>query len=46
MGEDYCTNVKLGSTLRFGNLEEKRPLWNPGCRWVGVIKMDLNEIRL
>jgi hypothetical protein len=28
-----------------GNLEGKRPLERPRCRWVDNIKMDLREIR-
>jgi len=46
MDEACCTNVKLGSALRFGKLEGKRPLWSPGFRWVDDIKMDLSEMEL
>ena len=27
-----------------GKLEGSRPLWRPRCRWVGKIRMDLQEV--
>jgi hypothetical protein len=46
MGKACSTNGEKRNSYRIlvGNMEERRPLGRPSCRWVDNIKMDLKEI--